>query len=1041
MSKYILILMLLSHVVMAKNDAKVSLFVFFKGEPLSQVDVYENKQKLATTDSYGNAVLLFKAGNHTIVLKSQKDEIYTHNLTLTKDEIVQLLVDIKAKNQQPIVDIETSKDPTNVSLNQADKKDKPTQSVMTTLSGTVISAEDSQGIAGARIYISGLTEHLITDEKGNFKTKLQSGNYNISVLHAQYNSIIKPKVEVSVDGLAQFKIEMTPAGKELPEFVVVVPFIEGSLASVLEERKQNNSVANYLSMEQISKSGDSDAAGALKRVTGLTLVDGRFIFVRGLGERYSSTLLNGANLPSPDPTRRVVPLDLFPTGIISSIEVQKGYSARLPAEFGGGSVTLKTISLPKSNFLKVGLSYKNNSQTTGKDGLSYQGGGSDWTGFDDGSRAIPELLQQAIDGGTELRPSNPFIAGGFSPEELESIGESLTNIYSLNNETIDPGVGFSLSGGMRKDLESGIALGFSSAIEYGSDYQTRSELRRDYIVSSGTTLALDSEEVSSTTRRNINLSSFFTTGIEFSENNKIAANYMLLRNTQNFNEIAEGFNEDLGNSRRIYELRWTERELASFQSFGEHVLTPLGGLKLNWQYTDSTANFDEPDNRIYRYDQREEGDFIFSTRNDSNSRVWRELQDLSKDIHYDLSFPLSFGNNHDILLNGGQSWVSKDRNSDIRRFVFEDVGSLVNQIDRGSNLENILSPEFIDPQGYQLIEVTRATDNYFANLDIKASYFSLDYAYKQRFKISLGLRKENFYQSVTTFNLFDSNAAPIEVSLQDNDYFPSFSSTLFLPKDNEIRFNYSQTATRPDFKELSPAQFKDPVLDRNVIGNPDLITGTIKHYDLRWDKYFSAGEFVSVSLFYKQFFNPIELIILPGSSRIISFDNAQAAENAGIELEIYKDFSFINRWLKKDWWSDFYLSANYAYIQSEITLRSDRPGGQTNNTRPLQGQSPYVVNLQLGYDNKNKDISTSLLFNVFGKRISEAGTSGKPDVYEQPFNQLDFIYSQKIFNKLKLSFKAKNLLNDQALFLVGDETARSFTKGRSFSLGISYNLY
>lgn len=1021
------------------REAQVSIFVFFKGDPLYLIDVLENDNIIGSTDLYGNVELRLNPGKHTLTLKSESDQIYQHELTLIENEIMQILVDIKVKDEQPTIDIETSKESNVIQSEVFDVK--PIASMITQLSGQVLSTENNKPIANARIYISGISGNLNTDVNGYFKTELETGMYNISVLHAQFNSTIKTNIELTEEGLSGYLIELTPAGTELPEFVVIVPFIEGSLASVLEERKQNNSVANYLSMEQISKSGDSDAAGALKRVTGLTLVDGKFIFVRGLGERYSSTLLNGANLPSPDPTRRVVPLDLFPTGIIQSIEVQKGYSALIPAEFGGGTVTLKTINIPQENFLKMGVSYKNNSQTTHKDGLGFKGGSNDWTGFDDGSRDIPQPLADAIAGNTELRPTNPFVAGGVAPEELEIIGESLTNNYSITNETIDPGLGFSLSGGMKKDLNSGPIIGFSTALEYSSDYQTRSELRRDYIVSSGETLALDSEENADTTIRDINLSGFLTTGIEFNENNTISANYMLLRNTQKFSEIAEGFNEDLGNSRRIFELRWTERELASFQTFGEHEFSDLNGLILNWQYTDSLAKFDEPDNRIYRYDQRDEGDFIFSTRNDSNSRVWRGLEDSSKDIHYHLSFPLSLNNNNDLLFLGGQSWVTKDRSSDIRRFVFEDVGPLVNQVDRTDVLENILSPEFIAANGYQLIEVTRATDNYFANLDIKASYFAIDYAYKEQLKMSIGVRQEDFAQSVSTFSLFDENAAPITVSLKDKDYFPAFSSTLFLAHDNQLRINFSETATRPDFKELSPAQFKDPVLNRNVIGNPDLVAGRIKHYDLRWDKYFSAGEFVSLSLFYKQFFNPIELIILPGSSRIISFDNAESAENLGIEIEIYKDLSFMNKFIDKEIWSDLYLSANYAFIESEIILDSQQSGGQTNNTRPLQGQSPYVANFQLAYDNKDKDLRLSLLFNVFGERISEAGTSGKPDVYEQPFNQLDFVYSQKIFDKFNINFKAKNLLDDKALFLVGDEVARSYNKGKSFSFGVSYEFF
>ncbi len=1027
-------ILLLSASMAWAEQAKVTIYVFLKGSPLPQIEVTENNQTLGQTNPNGLLELSLPAGQKTLVFKSQNDELYRHELNLRPDELIQLLVDFKVKgDQQPLVDFESSIDQDQV-VDAVDENQA--EAVLVPLSGTITSAEDGRPISGAKVYISGRSEHLVTNQAGQFSTQVNAGTYNISVLHAQFNSQIKNQLELTDPQQNQVDIELTPAGAELPEFVVVEPFIEGSLASVLEERRANNSVANYLSMEQISKSGDSDAAGALKRVTGLTLVDGKFIFIRGLGERYSSTLLNGANLPSPDPTRRVVPLDLFPTSIIESIEVQKGYAPHLPAEFGGGSVVLRTISVPEENFLGFGLSYGHNSQTTGKDGVKYAGGGRDWTGFDDGTRELPGPLADAIAGDTELRPNNPFFEGGFSPEELEVIGESLSSNYDLRFANIDPGLGFDAAGGMRFDLDSGTALGFSAALEYGSDYQTRSELRREYVVSSGTELAIESEELSQTTTRDINASGFLTTGIEFNDLHQLSANYMLLRSTQNFAEIAEGFNEDLGNSRRISEIRWTERDLNSLQISGAHTYPIFSDLKLDWQYTDSEANFDEPDNRIYRYDQRDEGDFVFSTRNDSNSRVFRNLLDESRNLRYDLSLPLTFKNNHDLLINFGQNWVNKDRNSDIRRFVFEDVGPLANEVNRTDPLSEILNPDFIAPNGYQLIEVTRSTDNYFASLDIKGTYYGFDYAYKENLRFSLGARRETFDQSVTTFRLFDPDQSPITASLFDDDWFPAFSSTWIMNDSHQFRFNYSETATRPDFKELSPAQFKDPVLNRNVIGNPDLVVGKITHYDLRWDKYFSPGEFISLSFFYKEFENPIEITILPGTSGIISYDNAEAAENAGVELEIYKDFSFLG-----DRFANFYISANYAYIDSEIQLSTDGPSGQTNDTRPLQGQSPYVANVQFGYDNKDKGISASLLFNKFGERISEAGNSGRPDIYEQPFNQVDFVYSHAFARRWKVSFKAKNLLDDEALFLQGDAITRTFSRGRGFSLGVSYDVF
>ncbi len=1033
MKTFFLILCLVTLSAASAEPAQINVHVFLKGLPVNQITVQSGEQS-TTTNDYGFAQISLAPGQHKLAFKSKKLAIFDHDIELADGELVQLLVDLKVIDKhQPEVYTESSVD--HLETTPDASAETTTDTTVNTLSGEVKSLETLEPVANAKIFVSGQSGYLQTNDLGQFSTELPTGTYGLSILHSQLSSHVEKSVQVGPNQSNTLTIELTPSGSELPEFVVVEPYIEGSLAAVLEQRRSNNSVANYLSMEQISKAGDSTAAGALKRVTGLTLVDGQFIFIRGLGERYSSTLLNDANMPSPDPTRRVVPLDLFPTGIIGSIEVQKGYSAKLPAEFGGGSVSLKTISIPDEPFFDVGLSYKHNSQSTGKTGFSYTGGGDDWTGYDDGTRAIPDRLAEAIAGGKELRPNNPFFDGGFTREELAIIGRSLNNTYDLKPTSLDPGLGLDIAGGTRFNLDSGQSFGISAAFEYGDEWDYRQELRRDYVVSTGDDLALDSEALADTTERQINASGFLTGGISFNDDHSLSANLMLLRNTTDFTEIAEGFNEDLGNSRRIYEIRWTERDLQSLQLFGNHNYPAFSDLQFDWQYTDSTATFSEPDNRIYRYDRRSDGIFVFSSRNDSNSRVYRELEDDSQNIKYDLTLPLTFNNQHDITVGFGQHWIKKDRQSDIRRFLFEDVGSLANQADRTRPLSEILNDQFIAENGYQLIETTRSTDNYFASLDNKATYYNVDYAYDDFLRISLGARREDFSQSVTTFRLFDPDESPITSSLADDSWFPAFSST-YLWGEHQFRINYSETATRPDFKELSPAQFKDPVLNRNVIGNPDLEVGTIEHYDMRWDYYFSDAEFISLSLFYKTFDKPIEMTILPGSTRIISFQNAKAAENYGFELEFYKDFSWLNSRL-----SNFYMSTNLAYIESEIQLSTEVAGGQTNNTRPLQGQSPYVVNVQIGYQNESRGIDASILFNEFGERISEAGTSGRPDVYEQPFRQVDFVYSHQLTPHWKVSFKAQNLLDEDVLFLQGDETSRRYKKGRDYSLGISYQFF
>lgn len=1016
-----------------ESRATVSMILLFRGEPMQAVEIRRGQQTLAVTDAFGNAVLMLDAGVHDLSFRVDGQLLHRYQAEVRQSEIQQLIFSFQARDAEPVVDVERSIDADPTDFAQTRQMVEAVEVVNGTLKGRIISAHDQQPIARARVFVSGTEQRAVTDQDGRFEMTLPVGSYAVSVLSSRFNSTIRNEVSVLAQQASELLIELTPAGSELPEFVVIEPFIEGSLASVLEARRNTATVANFLSMEQISKSGDSDAAGALKRVTGLTLVDGRFIYIRGLGERYSNTLLNGANMPSPDPTRRVVPLDLFPTGIIGSIEVQKGYDASFPAEFGGGAVVLRTVSIPDDNHLTLSMSSDYNSQTTGKTGLSYRGGEDDWIGYDDGTREIPPLLADAIEGGRALRPANPFFPEGFSAEELEAIGESLPSIYTPDREEIDPGIGLGISAGLRHDFDNEVTAGVSAAIDYGSSFETRREVRRDFNTGSDNVLILESEERSLTTRRDIDLSGFLTAGVQIGDLHSVSANLMLLRNTEDYTDIGEGFNEDLGNSRRIVELRWRERELLGWQLFGEHRYPALADLTLNWQLTDADATLSDPDNRIYRYDQTEEGQFVFSARNDSNSRTYSDLDDGSTNARYDLSLPVPLWNWGDLLITAGQNSVRKDRDSQIRRFVFEGSGPQANTVNRQDDLEQILNPEFIDGRGYRLIEVTRATDNYFASLDVDAAYLGLDFSYKSLWRVALGVRQESADQTVTTFQLFDPDQSPVVARLKDDDLFPSFGSTLFLPAEQQIRIGYAETATRPDFKELSPAQFKDPVLDRDVIGNPELQNGRIRHYDLRYDKYFSSGEFISAGVFYKEFFNPIEIIILPGSAGIISYDNAETAENLGVEFEIYKDLGLFG-----ERWSDWYLSANYAWVDSEITLSSDNAGGQTNNTRPLQGQSPYVVNLQLGYDNPDKGLQWSLLYNVFGKRISEAGTSGRPDVFEQPFDQLDLVYSQRFRDHWKLSLKASNLINDEVLYLQGDQVQRSAKKGRGLSVGIEY---
>jgi len=1024
------------------QTSDLTMYVFDHGLPIGGVEVLVDDELVGLSNANGLAELQLEPGIHFIELRLQDSVVHEQQILAVEDGLTQWIIDVTGGGSA-IYDVEsTSAAVAGTAL--AGATAEPVYAEPGTIEGVLVSADDGRPVAGAQIFVSGTQVEIRSDAQGRFSAEVPSGERSVSVLHSGFNTLTRDGVTVPPGDRLELRMELTPAGSELPEFVVVVPHVSGSLASVLEERREETAVANILGAEQISKAGDSDAAGALKRVTGLTLVGGRFIFVRGLGERYSSTLLNGANVPSPNPTRRVVPLDLFPAGIIDSIAVQKSFTPEMPAEFGGGTVQLRTKRVPEATFFEIEAKLGYNDQTTGKDGLTYAGGSRDWTGYDDGSRDMSDALRAATADGTEIREFNRFTGVGYTKEELEVIGESLPVNYAVERTRVDPNVGFGAAGGTRLDVTDDFALGFLAAVDYDNKWATTRQQRTDYVVG-GDELVPENDYVYDITLRNIDLSGFATLGAEIGENHGLTWNWMLLRSTTDRTQRQQGFNKDAeGGDVQFTELEWQERQLESSQLIGEHVFPDLWGLELDWNYTTARAETNEPDTRTYRYDPDtltpEEDDLIFSLRNDSNQRRWAALQDDSDSWNIDLVQPFDFGDAVDFAVRAGFAAVERSRDSGVRRFAFVSKGPISGNVDlrRDPNPENVIFDETIDPRGWQINEVTIATDAYTADQTIDSRYFALDFGVRDWLTLGGGVRSERSRQTVTTFDQFDPDRNPVSSELDTRDHFASLSATLTFG-DHQFRAGYGETTNRPDFKELSEALFKDPLLDRLIKGNPDLIPAYLTNFDLRWDWYFDQGEFVSLGGFYKEFTDPIETVILAGASQITTYNNARAAENFGLEFELYTDLDFIGRWWGEPaWWEKWYVNTNYAWIDSTIELSPEDANVLTSASRPLQGQSPYVWNFQIGYDDLDRGINAALLFNVFGERIVDVGTNGAPDLYQQPREALDFVWSQKFGQHWKFKFRARNLLDAPVEITQGGKLRRSYTVGREYTAALEW---
>ncbi|MDW8478791.1 MAG: TonB-dependent receptor [Xanthomonadales bacterium] len=919
------------------------------------------------------------------------------------------------------------------------------------LAGRIVSVQDGRPVAGARIFVAGTPLDLSTDAEGRFEVALAPGRYTISVVAGGFAALTRENLEVRAGERSELALELVPAGLELPEFVVLEPYIEGSLAAFVEERRSSAAVMEVLSAAQISRAGDSDAAGALRRVTGLTLVDGKFVYVRGLGERYSSVLVNGHPIPSPDPSRRVVPLDFFPTDIVSGVLIQKSYSPEMPGEFGGGSIQLRTRSFPEGPLLRLALRLGGAQGTVGEEGLRYRGASRDWTGRDRSLRVLPASLAAVSSGG---RP----VTG--TPQQLQALGRDLVaaSSYGTFPDRLSPDAGVVGAIGNSFGFADGWRTGVLLAFRFQHGWENRDgELFRAYRISD-LGAEPDDDLIIRTTDREVEGSAFLNAGMERERFGRLELTSMLLRQTQDRTQMREG-QQDNQNLRR-FKLEWEENALLSHQLRGEHdlgELWPWLGIELDWQVSKARASRFAPNTREYRLDDDAGiGRYRLSSRADSNGQSFAYLRDDSWIRSLDLARGFEPFAGIGLRLSAGLLAIDRERDADVRRYSFRLPRLPASQLEFFFRpIDQQLRPENIGPDGFVLRDDTRGTDAYRAEQRNDARYLNVDLKFGDVVRLVMGLREEDFVQQVDTFNIFNPNIR-IRSLIERKDRLPAASLTWWFAGDQQLRASFGRTVSRPDFREVTQdSPFVDPILDIITIGNPALVDTRIRHYDLRWERYFSPTESLSVALFRKEFENPIEKVQRAGSGTLLSFENALSAVSQGVELDLYKQLGFIGRFGEgRRWferlrldrlpWSDLFLGLNYARIESDIRLDPERNQFQTNDQRPMQGQSPYVANLQFGFADAEGTTEATLLYNVFGRRIANVGVQGAEDVYEEPFRQLDFVFNRKLGAGFALKLRLRNLLDDEVRYNQRDAVTgvqlpvRRYRKGRELSIGLDW---
>lgn len=1004
----------------AAAQAEFSLYVFRAGSPVAGTQLYVDGQKQSVTDAEGLATARAAPGERTLELKDATGAVlYTHRVAVDDGDYVQLIVTLEPQGTAS-ADVEGGQAGEEVVTVAADV-------VPGTLRGRIVSVEDGKPVANARVFVSGSTQSVRTDADGRYTLELPPGIYALSVVHPRYTTRSVADLAVASEQVAEADVELTPSGLELAEFVVSAPHIEGSVAGVLAELRKSSDVSEVIGADQISKAGDSDAAEALQRVTGLTIEDGKYVVVRGQPSRYTATTWNGAPLPSPDPVKQVAPLDLFPTGVLSSINVQKSYSADKIGAFGAGLVTLNSRAVPDAPFAQISLSTGYNTQATGQQGFDYQGGSTDWLGVDDGTRALPGPIAAASAGGNLDR---------FTQAERDELGKSFDNIYRLSETTLPPNSGLSLAGGTNFSFGEA-KFGVLGSLAWSNAYKNTEEVNNDYRLAGGGELAKRRAYDITRTDLEAQLGALFVLSGEW-RGQALTSNTFFVRNTYKRSQFSDGFDRSSDDRiERLYLLDFNQREMLVQQFVGRH---DLKYLQIDWVGQTATGDRSAPDRREYSYvlvgDQ-----YIFGSEF-AAKRQFNTTSDQTDSFDLGITVPILKGDDLEdrfaLKVQTGFSYLSTERSSDTQRYRFEPNGSadLTPQ-----NPDEILAPENIGVT-VNFFDDTLGNDDYSGTSEVTGFYAQVDTTLWHRLRLLAGARQETATYSVQTFS--DTlDLAPILGGFEDDNLLPAASATWFMTDTMQLRAAYGTSVSRPLLIELSNTLFFDPDNNLQFVGNPNLQAAEITSYDLRWEWYPSTAETLSVGVFAKDYANPIEQQFQPlgGGGEQITFVNGDSATVQGVELGGRSELDWAtgwagdwNRWLA--WLEKSYVQANLSLITSEVTLA--QTGVATNTQRPLQGQADHVVNLQFGFNGEHIDWTVS--FNRVGERLQTAAINGVPDAYEVPFNSLDAAWSWAFMGGFKLKLSGDNLLDSSRRYFQGSDLERRLTPGSTFGASIGYTF-
>lgn len=903
------------------------------------------------------------------------------------------------------------------------------------IEGTVIDASTGKGVNEAAIEVAGERATTRTDAEGKFKVSLKPGTYELRVSAPLYKAFTIRSMAVSAGATARAEVRLQPEAKSGEVEVIDVFGRQVDEASQILKRQEAGAVSDTISEEVIKKSTDSDAAEIVQRIPAVTIAEDKFLVVRGLGDRYSSAILNGSRLPSTDPDKRVVSLDLFPADFISSLNLVKSFTPDLPGDFAGGLVDIELKDAPSTLAYSIGVSSSYNTQTTFKDFDTYEGTDLDYIGFGAGFRELPGRIPDGNITTPEAAQQREYAAG-------------FRNIWDVDSMEAPPNLGVDFSiGNTFGPLGLGLGATYENEFKRREREKVASFANVDTFPDQPTLFTFDRS------RFETNLGAVAIASLHLADGHKVVGRGFVNRNTSDEVLAGNGVDEEQDVNRRRFptQLLYRDDQLGFGQVAGEHR---FGLVDVDWRTALSQTVRTQPDTRQYLYvlDTTVLPRPQLQLSQSPPRRLFLDLDETLSDSAVDFTVPFKTGlpftdvwSGLDASFKAGAGYLVRNRDVALRRFEYN--ANLIS-LDGSLSPEVLLVPEHIGiPGGIVFRESTLREDEFKAKQDIAALYgmFTLPIV-EERLRFVGGVRLEYSYIDIEGFARGQS--APVSAIINDLDPLPGINLIYSPIQDMNVRLGFSQTVSRPEFRELTPTEFPTIEGDTTVVGNPNLTSASITSYDLRWEWFLYGLNLVSASAFYKELKEPIEKIAIGKTSgRADSFENADDATLWGFELEGRHDLAPLASLVARVPYLravsgelyNFNLSANATYVQSEVNISAS--GRQTNNKRALQGQPDFVINSSLEYTNDLVG-TMRLAYITIGPQIAAAGVEGLPDITAERRDQLDFAWVRKFapFGQ-PLSFKlsVENILNDQFLETQGGFVTLRYVSGVKVGMGVSYS--